>query len=53
VTGVSDRTLGLLVVPPEASDRAGRTAMARASRPGNAESPVALLAAAGIRSTAG
>jgi hypothetical protein len=47
VTGVSDRTLGLLVVPPEASPRAGHAALARASRPGNAESPATLLAATG------
>jgi len=47
VTGESGRTLGLLVVPPESPDRAGRDAMHRAARPGNAESPTALLAAAG------
>jgi hypothetical protein len=49
VTGESGLTLGLLVVPPESPDPAGRDAMNRAARPGNAESPTALLAAAGAR----
>jgi len=49
VTGRSGRTLGLLVVPPESPDPAGHDAMNRAARAGNAESPAALLAAAGVR----
>ncbi len=49
VTGTSGRTLGLLVVPPETADPAGHDAMNRAARAGNAESPSALLAAAGVR----
>jgi hypothetical protein len=49
VTGTSGRTLGLLVVPPETTDPAGHDAMDRAARAGNAESPSALLAAAGVR----
>ena len=49
VTGQSGRTLGLLVVPPEAPDPAGHDAMNRAARAGNEESPTALLAAAGVR----
>ena len=48
VTGRSDRTLGLLVVPPETPDPAGHDAMNRAARPGNAETPAALLTAAGV-----
>ena len=48
VTGESERTLGLLVVPPESPDPAGHDAMNRAARAGNAESPTALLAAAGV-----
>jgi hypothetical protein len=49
VTGTSGRTLGLLVVPPETPDPAGHEAMNRAARAGNAESPAALLGAAGAR----
>lgn len=49
VTGESGRTLGLLVIPPESPDQAGHDALDRAARPGNAESPTTLLAAAGAR----
>ncbi len=49
VTGKSGRTLGLLVIPPETPDPAGHDAMNRAASAGNAESPAALLAAAGVR----
>jgi hypothetical protein len=48
VTGQSGRTLGLLVVPPEAPEAAGHAAMNRAARADNEESPTALLAAAGV-----
>jgi hypothetical protein len=51
VTGTSGRTLGLLVVPPETPAPAGRNALGRAASAGDAESPAALLAAAGVRPT--
>ncbi len=49
VSGVSERTLSLLVVPPEAADRAGHDAITRAAHPGNAETPATLLSAAGVQ----
>jgi hypothetical protein len=51
VTGTSGRTLGLLVVPPETPAPAGRNALGRAASASDAESPAALLAAAGVRPT--
>jgi hypothetical protein len=50
VTGTNRQRISLLLVPPEATDRAGHDAMMVAARPGNADRTATILSMSGARS---